>query len=385
MNLKKKSKVSKWVVLFLLFIFSCRKTEDLPTFYNSDDYVTNFEAFWHGVNDNYIFFSYDNVNWDDVYTEFRPKVTSGMSENGFKSVIFQMMDKLIDGHRLVYNANDTTTIYNGFSTNNYSKKHPYVDNDNIILNNYIETDTNYSFLYSFYYIKNATNIPEFFFSRVKSSNLFYLRCYEYHSALENIQQNDDFNFILKSIQESKLNGLILDLRGNGGGTATAFKNLISKFVQGNYTWGYSKFRLGKDRYEMTPFVFETASFSGTQAFTKPLVILLDRYSFSASELTALALHNLPNVTLIGDTTGGAQGPIISIQSDRALEKDFTGNFRLPNNWLVQLAERATFDSEKRIFEGKGLPPDILIKPIADTEGKKDNVLDRAILLLEQGQ
>jgi len=373
MYLSRKKKANSLVLIFIVFIFSCRKTEDLPTFSNSSkDAITNFDAFWHGINDNYIFFAYDNVNWDDAYSEFRPKVTSGMSELELLRITYAMFSKLVDGHRLIKTQNASY----GALTSDYYEKHPRVESDSLIIGKYIDT----SLVATFTYEEKGTANVEFYLSPLLKTNIIYIRYFGFHTALENAGQNDAFNEYLKQIQENAWSGIILDLRGNGGGLATSFKNLISKFVPANYTWGYSKFRVGRDRYETTPFIAETASFAGTKAFTKPLLILTDRYSFSAAELTALALHNLPNITIIGDTTGGAQGPIISVEnSQNALSKDFTGNFKLPNGWLIQLALKATFDNQKQIFEGKGLPPSIVVKPSqAALNLGRDNVLDKAI-------
>lgn len=385
MNHKKKNRIRGFLIFVsLIFMGSCSTREDYPSFPSiSYDPATNFEAFWVGINDNYIFFPYHDLNWDDVYAEFRPQINENTTENELVGIFKLMIDKLIDGHALI-RANG---VNYGKNDNSYRLKYQQVDTDQTVLNNYLETDTasNFYFFDVFNYEKDNNTLPEFYISRIKNSNIFYVKYYLFQNSLENSDQNEAFNNYLSQIQEVGFDGLILDLRNNGGGLASSFKNLISKFVPGDYTWGYSKFRLGRDRYQSTPFISETAQFKGKTVFTLPLVILTDRYSFSAAELTTLALKNLPNVTVIGDTTGGAEGPIFSAESEGGgLERDFTGNFKLPNGWIVQLAQKASFDNKKNIFEGKGIPPDLVEIPsqIKLNQGK-DNVLDRAIDLLEK--
>ncbi|MFN0048824.1 MAG: S41 family peptidase [Cytophagales bacterium] len=369
--------LTKTVIALVVFfsIVSCAKQEDYPSFPSqSSDPIVNFDAFWVGINDNYVFFPYDNVNWDDVYNAYRPKVTSGTSNDDLKDILLEMLSKLIDGHSLIKIG---ASNY-GTTDPDYDIKHPRIYFDAIVFSTYIANNRYFNL---FTYKEGKDTLVEFYTANLrKHPNTAYIRYFKFQNALENESQNATFNAYLSQIETENFDALILDLRSNGGGLATSFKNLVSKFVPSNYTWGYSKFRLGRDRYEMTPFLEEKIAFAGTTIYTKPLVILTDRYSFSGAELTVLALRNLPNVTIIGDTTGGAQGPIYPADAPNGgLDKDFTGNFKMPNGWIVQLAQKSSFDSEKNIFEGTGIPPDRLaIQSQTLAANGIDNVLEAAI-------
>jgi hypothetical protein len=73
---------------------SC-KAENLLT---QTDLVTNFEFFWHSINDYYAFFELRDIDWQGVYEEYRPQITSTM----IKPEFFEMMDDIFsefsDGH-----------------------------------------------------------------------------------------------------------------------------------------------------------------------------------------------------------------------------------------------------------------------------------------------
>ncbi len=370
----KRMKAANKIGLVLIFcgMMACRQEAVLPKSGETTDPVANFDFFWNGINDNYVFFSYDNLDWDGVYNEYRPKISSAMSEYDLQILIIEMMGKLIDGHRELKIGNGD---YAGINNYQYRVKYNDVKTEDLVKQKYIDS----SKLKNFYYSGIDNGDIEFYTSRLKNNNkIAYIRYSQFGAALQNETQNEEFNSYLEEVQESNnFSSMIIDVRQNIGGSAMAFANLISKFVPDNYIWGYSKFRLSRDRYETTPFIEEKLSFSSSIGFTKPIVILTDRYSFSAAEVTTLALHNLPNVTVIGDTTAGANGPISSEG------KDYTGNFTMPNKWIVQLAQKATFDSNKKIFEGKGVPPDIAVIPSEIDRGNGiDNVLEAAVDFLE---
>ncbi|PLX17216.1 MAG: hypothetical protein C0599_13915, partial [Salinivirgaceae bacterium] len=64
----------------------------------SYDPVENFEYLWKQVDEKYSYFELKNINWDEIYTEYRPQVTSDLSNEAFFSLMFNMLGTLRDGH-----------------------------------------------------------------------------------------------------------------------------------------------------------------------------------------------------------------------------------------------------------------------------------------------
>ena len=66
-----------YILLFGILLTGCEKVlmEKEP----GDDPVSNFESLWNNANEKYSFFEYKNINWDDIYAQYRPQVTDGMS------------------------------------------------------------------------------------------------------------------------------------------------------------------------------------------------------------------------------------------------------------------------------------------------------------------
>ncbi|NKB76876.1 MAG: tail-specific protease [Gammaproteobacteria bacterium] len=105
----------------------------------------------------------------------------------------------------------------------------------------------------------------------------------------------DVRKLLDEFREDGIDGLIVDLRGNGGGAlpeAIALAGLFipkGPIVQTRYTHGYT--RVG---YDPDPKV----------AYGGPLAVLVDRYSASASEIFAGAIKDYGRGLVIGETTFG---------------------------------------------------------------------------------
>jgi len=110
----------------------------------------------------------------------------------------------------------------------------------------------------------------------------------------------------------------------------------------------------------------------TFVFTKPVVVLIDESCFSATDIFVGAFDLLPNVTLFGETTGGGSGRTMPI--------------RLANSGLsIAVSSMASFRPDGRLYDGRGIMPDITVSPDASFHtGDTDPVLDAAIDFLQRG-
>jgi len=82
------------------------------------------------------------------------------------------------------------------------------------------------------------------------------------------------------------------------------------------------------------------------------------------------MKELPNVTIIGDTTEG----IFSTMYE----------FTLPNHWEVSLSNEQFFSEAKNNYEGLGIAPDIkVVNSRIDIENQNDPVIEMAISHLKK--
>lgn len=104
----------------------------------------------------------------------------------------------------------------------------------------------------------------------------------------------------------------------------------------------------------------------------PVVVLMDAGSFSATDIFLGALKGWRNVTLMGEPSGGG--------SARAQ------TFTLPRSGIrVQTATMASFRPTGQLYDGRGIPPDVRVVPDASyfLNGGHDRVLNRAIALISE--
>ncbi|HEX2748834.1 MAG TPA: S41 family peptidase, partial [Verrucomicrobiales bacterium] len=107
-------------------------------------------------------------------------------------------------------------------------------------------------------------------------------------------------------------------------------------------------------------------------YDKPLVILQDSSSFSASDIFLGAFEDHPNTTQMGAPSGGGNG--------------WMEPYQLPNTGLgFILCQSAKFRPNGKLYDGRGIAPDILMEATPeDLLGKSDTVLDAAVKRLKEG-
>ena len=108
-------------------------------------------------------------------------------------------------------------------------------------------------------------------------------------------------------------GLILDLRQNGGGSIDNIRQLLSIFdnhgqplyqTQIKSGPGYDEFK------ELTTVYADSTDYSDPfteEPYTKPVAVLIDRGSYSATSFFAICTMAYPNIRLFGDYSGGGLG------------------------------------------------------------------------------
>ena len=115
-----------------------------------------------------------------------------------------------------------------------------------------------------------------------------------------------------------LKGIIIDIRDHarrGGWCAIA---IINRFCDRKRVAFHRKTKIGPGKDDFTPLKTWYLEPQGDVQFTRPIVLLTCDSVFSGGEAFALAIKELPHVTIIGDHTNG----IFSYQLEKGL----------PNGW-----------------------------------------------------
>jgi carboxyl-terminal processing protease len=150
-------------------------------------------------------------------------------------------------------------------------------------------------------------------------------------------------------------GIILDLRNNLGGVLDDAVYLCDLFLDSGTIVTVKGRNSGKDSFE------EFKAKSG-KYIDIPLVVLINEYSASASELTAGALKDSKRATLIGEKSyGKGTVQVLHILPDGSGIKFTTAKYFLPSGESI---------------DGTGIIPDILVK--LDANSKSDVQKEKAI-------
>ena len=146
---------------------------------------------------------------------------------------------------------------------------------------------------------------------------------------------DEFESALKRLQEQHPRGFVIDLRNNGGGYVRAAVAISDHFIRSGPIVSVAE-RAGTTEFDADALAIET----------RPVVVLVNHYSASASEITAGALQDAGAATLVGSRTYG-KGVVqqLTYNTDGSAMKITTARYLTPH---------------KRIIDGKGLDPDLAV-------------------------
>jgi hypothetical protein len=302
-----------------------------------------FDLLWSEFDRYYPFFIDKNINWDSVYTIYRPRIGNEMTEDDLFEVISDMLLILRDGHVNVYTPLDTSA-YTGWY-DQYPRNFYY----NIIVNHYLRLN------------RNTTGGGNIIYGKIHEIGYIYIQSF-----------SGEGNWVL-SIDEVieelyDLDGIIVDIRHNSGGSSNDANIIASRFADHERVYSYAQFRNGPDHSSFTPLRNRTIAPGGRLQFRKPVALLTNRSTFSASENFTLAMKEFPHVTHFGDTTGGGLGSPV---------------FReLPNGWGFRIPVLRQLSRELVLVEGIGIAPDVKVDIRAgDLLLQRDTILDEALNLL----
>jgi carboxyl-terminal processing protease len=170
----------------------------------------------------------------------------------------------------------------------------------------------------------------------------------------------DLRVALEDLMAQNPDGLILDLRGNGGGYRDVAVSVTSEFL-GDGVVLYQEYGDGSvDTFDVIP---------GGLATDIPLVVLVDEGTASASEILAGAIQDYERGTIVGTTTFGKGTVQLPLELSNS-----QGVVRITiSRWLTPL---------ERQINGVGIEPDHVVEITdADIEAELDPQLDYAIELL----
>ncbi len=322
------------LILSILIFSSCEKILFKPDL-GSVNPLENFDYLWNEVDKKYSYFELKNIDWNQMKATYRPMLNDNSSEVELFEVLAAMLNELKDDHtNLITPFNISSYNVAATGAKNYR---PRTLQD--------------------YYIPDAWRTGSLTHDFLSNKEIGYIRYGSFMSDFSDAQMD----LVLERYKDTK--GIILDLRENGGGSIFNVPKLLGRFAPSRTLVGYSITRDGpghkdfgkKEDFYITP--------DGNIQYLKPVIVLIDKGSYSATTFFAVATKAFPNITLMGDATGGGGG--------------LPNGGQLPNGWTYRFSISQLLDLNGNNYAENGVPADI--NAAFDwTDLTKDEILEKAI-------
>ncbi|MCI0897835.1 MAG: S41 family peptidase [Chloroflexi bacterium] len=170
--------------------------------------------------------------------------------------------------------------------------------------------------------------------------------------------NDDLVKALERFERSQGVGLVLDLRNNPGGLVSSVVDVTSQFIKDGLVLYQVDAKGNRRNWGVK---------SGGKALDIPMVVLVNEFSASASEVFTGAIIDNGRATVVGTTTFG-KGSVTNL-------------WPLDDGSGVNFTTARWFTPNGLLIEGEGITPDVLLEPAGDDDD--DVYLDRAIEILKE--
>ena len=185
-------------------------------------------------------------------------------------------------------------------------------------------------------------------TEMKEGGVGYLKITEFDSVTYEQFQNG-----LETLEKEGMTALVVDLRDNPGGNLDTVCQILDLLLPEG-TIVYTEDKNGER--------VDTKTSDDEHQFTKPLAVLVNGRSASASEVFSGAVQDYGTGTIIGTQTYG-KGIVQTLYS-------------LSDGSCLKLTTAQYFTPDGRNIHGEGITPDIVVEKAADDQ--TDNQLEKAV-------
>lgn len=277
-----------------------------------------FEALWKIIDERYCFFDYKKqeygLEWNNVYNKYKVRVSNQMNSEQLFEVMSQMLGELRDGH---------VNLSTSYDFGRYWKWHE-------------DYPSNFSDTLQRRYLGTDYRIAAGMRYKILDDNIGYV----YYGSFSDGIGEGNIDEVLYHFMACR--GLIIDIRNNGGGMLTNAEKLAARFVHEPTLVGYMQHKTGTGHNDFSDMEEQWLEPSSNIRWHKHVCVLTNRSVYSAANEFVKYMKQMPNVTIVGDKTGGGAGMPFS---------DL-----LPNGWAVRFSACPMYDAQKQNTEF-GIEPD----------------------------
>lgn len=328
-----------FLLIGLLSATSCIR-EDVPG--NTPE--ANFESLWKIIDEQYCFLDYKKqeygLDWDQVHDAYAKRITPSMGWEALFEVLSEMVAELRDGH-----VNLTSSLAS-------SQYRQWFDS----------YPRNFSDSIQSIYLKKDYNQSSGLTYQILENNIGYIYCSSFSNGIGDGNLDQTLNRL------AICDGLIIDVRNNGGGNLTTAQKLAARFTNQKTLVGYMTHKTGKGHSDFSnPYPVYIEPSNGIR-WQKRAVVLTNRRSFSATNDFVNSMKQFPLITIVGDKTGGGSG------------LPFTSE--IPCGWSIRFSASPMLDPQMNQIEF-GINPDVKVDMTSeDMQKGKDTMIEYACKLLK---
>lgn len=303
-------------------------------------FVAQFDTLWLRFNELYPSFGYKEVDWHLQRERYRDRMQTVRTQAEFISIARDMLEPLRDLHIwFIDPRGQAVPTYEPTSVANFDAtrwRRALADAG---------------------YVKRGDGIGEAY---VGTYGYLYIPSWGGPSDVQTL------DLALTRLRDAP--GLIIDVRTNAGGNdGTAFA-FASRFITQSFAASYIQVRNGPEWSDLDTPVARTVSPRGAWQYVRPVVLITGRGGLSATESFVAAMRTLPQVIVIGDTTGGASGnPAV---------------FSLGNGWSFTVPQWIEYGPDRQPIEGRGIAPQVMLPWVpSQYDRDRDPLIDAAVGIL----
>lgn len=305
-------------------------------------YLAQFDSLWKAFDETYPSFEYKGVDWKAQRALYRPRAQQARSQAELVSIVGDMLEPLRDLHIwFIDPRGQVVPTYRPSNVTNF------------------DAERWQRALKDAGLVRKVGDITE---GSVGGYGYLFLNSWNVSGDALTL------DLMLARVREAP--GLIIDVRTNAGGSDANALAFASRFTARSFAASYVQVRNGPRYDDLDVPTARTVNPRGPWQYLRPVVVITGRGGFSATESFVAAMGTLPNVTVIGDTTGGASGN--------------PATFALGGGWSYTVPRWIEFGPDRQPIEWRGVAPRIALPwepSLYDRD--RDPLIDAAVGVLAE--
>lgn len=329
------------ILLLVPLLSSCLDEPYTP----ADTYRNNFESLWSIIDRQYCFLDEKKINWDSVYTVYNARLERDtVSELAFFDAMAEMLAVLQDGHVNLLSSFDRSRYWKWFTD--------------------YPSNFNSSLIYSERYLGSGYRLAGALrYQRIAGDSVGYV----YFGSFGDSFSDSNMRYVLKYFEHC--DGMIVDVRNNGGGSADLSERLASYFFDRDTVNLYMKHKTGPGHSDFSKPVAMPLKAHPSIRWKKPVIVLANRSSYSATNMFVSRMKDAPGALVIGDLSGGGGG--------------LPSSNELPNGWLVRFSSSPMYNAAMQSIE-YGIEPDLWVMlDAADVAKGEDSLIEEGVRSIKE--